>query len=496
MTTPWSRAALIVAACAAAWVVAPAARAQEPSPSVSVNQVDAGRYPELRAVVTVLGADGLPVRGLTAAQFHADDGGAPVPVTGVTAGQDSSLGLTVILAIDVSGSMTGPPLANAKAAALEFIRGLGPNDRAAVLAFSDAVRPVAPVTADKAQIEAAVSGLEAGGATALYDAVQAATALAAQSDAPRRAVILLTDGEQDAAGSTATALGSIDAARASRTPVFTVGFGASPDEGYLHGLATATQGQYTPATSLTVADVYRGLGDLLRSQYVVTLRHPAAADGGEATLRIAVDVPGAAAPVAGTASFTRGVAPPAPRATTAPVQPEPQPAREGSSGTSVAAIVVVAVVAVVVLAVVALVLLRVMRRRRTLRAQERITAENPQLARKLGVPAAVAPEVAPNGAEHQGRLLALDRPGTEVRFGERPVTIGYDASCEVRVERTGEVAPRHAQVWMRDGKMMLRHIGGARRTTLVGGRPVEWVILEDGDEVRLGPWRWRAERVD
>ena len=50
-------------------------------------------------------------------------------------------------------------------------------------------------------------------------------------------------------------------------------------------------------------------------------------------------------------------------------------------------------------------------------------------------------------------------------------------------------------IWVKDQKIMLRHVGGPRRSTLAGGRPVDWVTLEDGEEFSVGPHRFRAERI-
>ena len=50
-------------------------------------------------------------------------------------------------------------------------------------------------------------------------------------------------------------------------------------------------------------------------------------------------------------------------------------------------------------------------------------------------------------------------------------------------------------VWVKDQKIMLRHVGGLRRSTIAGGKPVDWVALEDGEEFSVGPHRFRAHRV-
>jgi VWFA-related protein len=485
-------AAAIVAALSA---VALPARAQQPpaAPALTINQVDASKYPDVRAVATVLDARGVPVSGLTAAQFQAFDDKTQLTVSSATAAQDSSLGLSVIIVIDVSGSMEGEPLARAKQAATEFAGQLGPNDEAAVVAFNQQVTPVIGLTNDRQRLTDAIAGLQAGGGTALYEAAQTSAYLANAATSPRRAVVLLTDGENDAPGSQATADNSLAVARDSGLPIFTVGFGAAPDATYLQALSGATQGQYRPATVGTVSSVYADLAALLRNQYVVTMRVPGAADGKDATLQLIAFVGGT--PVAAVAPYRRGVAP----AVAAPTQPAPAPqpaaAPAASSGTNRTPALVVGALLVAALAALALYgALRWQRRRRLQRAQLAVVAPNPRLAAAQGVPASAGGSIL-RSEPATGRLTLLSDARGSVDLTATPVSIGSDAGCAVRLPASTAVAPQHAMIWVKDQKIMLRHVGGPRRTTIVSGRPVDWVTLEDGDEFSVGPHHFRAERV-
>ncbi|GAA4693677.1 Ca-activated chloride channel family protein [Promicromonospora umidemergens] len=83
---------------------------------------------------------------------------------------------TVIVAIDVSGSMEAqdvPPdrLTAAKGAAVRFVRELPETVQVGVVAFAEEAELVAPVTADRVLVENAIEGLEAGGGTAIGEAV-------------------------------------------------------------------------------------------------------------------------------------------------------------------------------------------------------------------------------------------------------------------------------------------------------------------------------------
>ncbi len=95
--------------------------AQGPTLAVELAGLAADRGPEAQAVVTVLDSDGRPVPGLADEHFQVLLNGSAAPVTSVARGVDSTLGIAVVLALDVSGSMEGDALREAKAAAHQFL---------------------------------------------------------------------------------------------------------------------------------------------------------------------------------------------------------------------------------------------------------------------------------------------------------------------------------------------------------------------------------------
>lgn len=475
-------------------ILAPArpAAAQEP-PDVAINQLGADAYPAINAVVTAIDARGVPAAGLTAAGFRAFEGDTPLTITGVTAAQDASVPLSVVLMIDVSGSMEGPPLDAAKAAATQFVASLAPDDRAALYSFAGAVTVVVPLTADRAQLNAGIAGLQAGGPTALYQAVETAVFAANASPGGRKAIVLLSDGVNDCATCTATSESSINVARGAGVPVFAVGLG-DPDDAYLQFLADETQGSYQRATTGGLVDVYTGIAAKLRNQYIVTMQAAGAADGAAATLRIEATIDGQSVSSPPT-SFTRGV--PGAVATPAPtvVVPPPGGGEDGGGGGANVALIAIAVIVVAALVGGALFLFRRVRAQQAALARQQATvAPNPRLAAAQTVP---QPEAAAaiDPAQGTGRVSILEGEGagTTMQVSSLPLSIGADGRSDIRIARGPDVAARHAQVWMRDGKMMLRHLAGAARETRVNGKAVDWVILEDGDNVTIGDSRFRAE---
>ena len=483
----------LLIACALLGALAPSLRpalAQRPQAVVTINELTDSGYPELTAIVTALDQSGVPVPGLTAAAFQAFDGQRPLAIAKLQAAQDASAKLDVVVAIDVSGSMAGEPLDRAKQAATQFVQSLGPNDEAAIFTFSDAVTPVTAFTNDRAALTNAIAGLQARGGTALYQAVQTSAYAARAAPAQRRAVVLLTDGQNDTRDTQATAAGSTDAAHGAGVPFFTIGFGDAPDTAYLQGLSGATQGQFRAANTGNVATVYGDIAALLRNQYVLTLTAADAADGKAATLRLVATIGGTAAET--TAQFVRGAAPAA--AATASASPAPTPAKAAGGGGNTAAFVFLGLLGALAAAGIGFLVVRVRRQRAIERHQLDVVAPNAAAAAAQGLPS--APEASAAATEQQpgtGRLVELGGAGRTFELRAGPILIGSSRSAAVAVAAGPEVAPEHARIWLRDGRYVLHHAAGAGRRTLVGGRDAEWVTLEPGDEISVGGHRFRFE---
>ena len=120
--------------CAALSAALPA-RAQSPA-SIDVTQVITANYPDVVAVVSVHDTTGVPIGGLTAANFAASDDSGPVPVVAAQAAVNADIGLAVVLVMDTSGSMAGDPLALTEEAAISFVDSLLPKDGAIVISFA------------------------------------------------------------------------------------------------------------------------------------------------------------------------------------------------------------------------------------------------------------------------------------------------------------------------------------------------------------------------
>ncbi len=66
-------------------------------------------------------------------------------------------------------------------------------------------------------------------------------------------------------------------------------------------------------------------------------------------------------------------------------------------------------------------------------------------------------------------------------------TIGTAPHCRVALPGSAEVAAEHARITVRRGRVRFHHLTETGRS-LINGQPSTWVVLEPGDEIRIGPY--------
>jgi VWFA-related protein len=247
--------------------------------------------------VTVTDRRGAYVAGLTREAFQIVEEGVPQRIDLFT-GEDSPV--TVGLLVDSSGSMR-QDRERVIAAATAFAERSHPNDEIFGLAFNEQVRaalsPSTPFTNDPAVFRAALSGaMGAQGRTAVYDAIRSGLTYVAKGSHPRRVLVLVGDGGDNA--STTTFDQVLNDAQASNAAIYTVGvidpLEREADPGLLKRLARATGGaSYFPRHVNDVEDVLREIASDIRHSYTLGyVSSNAARDGGFRRIRVTVTDPG------------------------------------------------------------------------------------------------------------------------------------------------------------------------------------------------------------
>jgi len=256
------RASLLTCGALLALTLAPAtiARAQTDQ---GFDFVDIGSFPTVQVVVT-------PPPGLGTVDprsVRVVQDGDPLSASIVPLGSEP---VELVLLIDTSGSMVGPPIAAAKAAAVSFIEGLPPGSEIAVLGFGDEVSLLTPLTSSRTEAEAAITDIVARGETALNDAVVAAVETVKTGRLDRQFIVLLSDGGDTV--STATLTDVTDALASVPVGFYAIALeGSEPDPQALAAMATTTGGTVVPASDATaLAGVYDEIAREVVSQYEIT----------------------------------------------------------------------------------------------------------------------------------------------------------------------------------------------------------------------------------
>lgn len=144
---------------------------------------------------TVTDANGRAVAGLTKEDFTLEENGVRQEIAFFGSGEDTPMSL--VLAVDVSGSMEDK-IDGVQDALTHLLERLKRDDEVAMITFNGDTNVVARFDDGRNKIARAIRGLRPNGGTALYDAIGDALRLVATGRQRKRAVLLLTDGNDTA----------------------------------------------------------------------------------------------------------------------------------------------------------------------------------------------------------------------------------------------------------------------------------------------------------
>jgi len=146
--------------------------------------------------VTVTDSAGRLITGLTKGDFEVFEDGDPQPVTQFS---DKRTPVSAGVLLDISDSMRGQPIVDARGALDRFMADLlDPGDEGFVAAFNHLPRILAPWTAPPARLAGRLANERPSGGTAIYDALFAATPMFQRRHFTRAALIVISDGADTA----------------------------------------------------------------------------------------------------------------------------------------------------------------------------------------------------------------------------------------------------------------------------------------------------------
>lgn len=244
--------------------------------------------------VTILDAAGKPVSGLKPHQFRVFEDGIEQEISLFAA---EATPFAAVILLDTSGSME-ERVSMARSAAIRFLEGLRPNDAVELYRFDSKVDLVQAFSSSR-DVGDRIFDLRSQGMTALNDAIfQAAVDLSKRPER-RRAIVVLSDGEDNF--SRRSAAQALNAALAADAVIYTVdmsgintpGARRMQNQGVLKNFAEKTGGMFiaTPGGA-ALRDAFKKIVGELGVQYTLGYQPAASArDGKWHAIRLDVNRP-------------------------------------------------------------------------------------------------------------------------------------------------------------------------------------------------------------
>jgi Ca-activated chloride channel family protein len=250
--------------------------------TVRINQVEIASCPtgEVTAYVSVTDQGGFPLSGLSSSDFLVSLNSNPsIPPTSVNFVSQVLESISIAAVMDYSQSITDTldAVNDMEDGLSEFFNNLQPGDEGEIVKFDSEVEVVQEFTGDKVLLEAAIrSPFDKGINTLLYDAVSQAVADTGARTTDRKAVIVITDGDNNDSLSTNTLGSVITSAQAENLPIFPIGIGRAINFTALGRMGDETGGQFFESfSSDNLQTIYQQLSSILfEDQYILKFSGP------------------------------------------------------------------------------------------------------------------------------------------------------------------------------------------------------------------------------
>ena len=208
--------------------------------------------------------------------------GKSAQATAETAGTDTTVRRTAVLAIDTSKSMDGPRFDAAKAAAHQFISSVPADVSLGIVTFAGDVTTVLVPTTDRNAAQSTLDSLALSKQTRLYDGViQAVDVLGTEG---QRSLLVLSDGADTSDTPIAQAASAIKDAGVLVDVVALDQKGNALNA--LQQLATAGQGQVISSDPAALQAAFAAEADVLAHQVLVSATLPSGFDKTEGTIKV------------------------------------------------------------------------------------------------------------------------------------------------------------------------------------------------------------------
>jgi len=171
----------------------------------------------------------------------------------------------LIVAMDISGSMSGAKITSARSSLMDFIKKLDDRDRLQIILFSSDITTLTPLSElgpKRQNVLDSVSGIFEGGDTRLYDATLQAYQELTQNGDPNhiRSIVVLSDGDDTASTNSIDQIMSEINASAGEggnaIKIFSIAFGDGADTNILQQIAIPTGGKQYDSSPDNIKKIY------------------------------------------------------------------------------------------------------------------------------------------------------------------------------------------------------------------------------------------------
>jgi Ca-activated chloride channel family protein len=235
--------------------------------------------------VTVTDTYGRFVTGLGKNAFSIVDDKTPQEIT-FFSDEDAPVSLGVVF--DVSGSMSGDKISKAREALAKFIDTSHSRDEYFLIGFNNRAQLLLDRTRDSDSLLEKLTFVQTKGQTALYDATYLGVERVSRGTHPKRAILLISDGQDNSSRYTFTELRRL--LKESDVIIYAIGIVDGHDDsqlGYtgraiLEEISGVSGGKaFFPSTSAEMNDTFERIALELRTQYSIGFRPTSFANDGK-----------------------------------------------------------------------------------------------------------------------------------------------------------------------------------------------------------------------
>jgi len=242
-------------------------------PEVKISEVNITNHPDVCVMASITDAvTGRSMIGLDTSNFVVTQDGDTVDLQVTTVQQVG--GVSVVLVVDESGSMSGTKMTEAKQSIRDYINSMGPLDRTAIVGFTGgnntSVRSV--MTSDKQALLAATNLLAATGNSTNINQGTLVGLQQLGGETNPTSLIVFSDGADN--DDPATVSQVVGLANQSNTTIYSIGV-VDQTLSPLKDLAEGTGGYYSYAASAaSLASLYAQIRSEVQARYMVCYRSP------------------------------------------------------------------------------------------------------------------------------------------------------------------------------------------------------------------------------